>query len=93
MILTPNTEWGGEGSLGCGIGFGYLHRIPETIVAPQDPSDPEIGGVATDIPDGGTEGEGVVKAAPGMTSGVGINLQEGYAEVRLRVHFKRLYPM
>ena len=28
VILTPNIGWGGEGSLGCGIGYGYLHRIP-----------------------------------------------------------------
>ena len=28
VMLTPNINWGGEGSLGCGIGFGYLHRIP-----------------------------------------------------------------
>ncbi|CAF1001173.1 unnamed protein product [Didymodactylos carnosus] len=28
VTLTPNAGWGGEGSLGCGIGYGYLHRIP-----------------------------------------------------------------
>ncbi|KAM4608278.1 Golgi reassembly-stacking protein 2-like [Polymixia lowei] len=28
VVITPNCDWGGEGSLGCGIGFGYLHRIP-----------------------------------------------------------------
>ncbi|XP_020846604.1 Golgi reassembly-stacking protein 2 [Phascolarctos cinereus] len=28
VIITPNSSWGGEGSLGCGIGYGYLHRIP-----------------------------------------------------------------
>ncbi|XP_028291972.1 Golgi reassembly-stacking protein 2-like [Gouania willdenowi] len=28
VVITPNSDWGGEGSLGCGIGFGYLHRIP-----------------------------------------------------------------
>ncbi|CAI5641947.1 Golgi reassembly-stacking protein 2 [Oreochromis niloticus] len=28
VVITPNTAWGGEGSLGCGIGYGYLHRIP-----------------------------------------------------------------
>lgn len=28
MIITPNGAWGGDGSLGCGIGYGYLHRIP-----------------------------------------------------------------
>ncbi|XP_029380636.1 Golgi reassembly-stacking protein 1a isoform X1 [Echeneis naucrates] len=27
-VVTPNGAWGGEGSLGCGIGYGYLHRIP-----------------------------------------------------------------
>ncbi len=26
--LLPNSSWGGEGLLGCGIGVGYLHRIP-----------------------------------------------------------------
>eukprot|EP00064_Thunnus_orientalis_P009070 superscaffoldBa00001129_g9093 len=28
VVITPNGDWGGEGSLGCGIGYGYLHRIP-----------------------------------------------------------------
>lgn len=28
VTITPNSKWGGEGSLGCGIGYGYLHRIP-----------------------------------------------------------------
>lgn len=28
VSITPNSSWGGEGSLGCGIGYGYLHRIP-----------------------------------------------------------------
>uniref|UniRef100_A0A3Q2PSY9 Golgi reassembly stacking protein 1a n=1 Tax=Fundulus heteroclitus TaxID=8078 RepID=A0A3Q2PSY9_FUNHE len=28
VTVTPNGAWGGEGSLGCGIGYGYLHRIP-----------------------------------------------------------------
>uniref|UniRef100_M4AAS6 Golgi reassembly stacking protein 2 n=1 Tax=Xiphophorus maculatus TaxID=8083 RepID=M4AAS6_XIPMA len=28
VVITPNGSWGGEGSLGCGIGYGYLHRIP-----------------------------------------------------------------
>ncbi|XP_052813292.1 Golgi reassembly-stacking protein 2-like [Mya arenaria] len=29
ITITPNSAWGGEGSLGCGIGYGYLHRIPK----------------------------------------------------------------
>eukprot|EP00088_Acartia_fossae_P018189 TRINITY_DN20478_c0_g1_i1.p1 TRINITY_DN20478_c0_g1~~TRINITY_DN20478_c0_g1_i1.p1 ORF type:complete len:388 (+),score=46.54 TRINITY_DN20478_c0_g1_i1:35-1198(+) len=28
VTITPNGAWGGEGSIGCGIGYGYLHRIP-----------------------------------------------------------------
>lgn len=28
VTITPNSKWGGNGSLGCGIGYGYLHRIP-----------------------------------------------------------------
>ncbi|BGP43876.1 hypothetical protein JCM10449v2_007933 [Rhodotorula kratochvilovae] len=31
-ILVPNRTWGGEGLLGCGVGYGLLHRIPK----PQD---------------------------------------------------------
>ncbi|CEG83287.1 hypothetical protein RMATCC62417_17238 [Rhizopus microsporus] len=27
-IIIPNHEWGGEGSLGCDVGYGLLHRIP-----------------------------------------------------------------
>ncbi|KAM0756172.1 hypothetical protein T439DRAFT_22505 [Meredithblackwellia eburnea MCA 4105] len=33
-ILVPNRSWGGEGLLGCGVGYGLLHRIPK----PQDHS-------------------------------------------------------
>lgn len=43
VLLTPNSGWGGEGSLGCGIGFGYLHRIPVKEQSTQ-PQDPEMGG-------------------------------------------------
>lgn len=38
VMVTPNGAWGGEGSLGCGIGFGYLHRIPaQPDVSPPAP--------------------------------------------------------
>ncbi|XP_071758271.1 Golgi reassembly-stacking protein 1-like isoform X1 [Centroberyx gerrardi] len=44
VVVTPNGAWGGEGSLGCGIGYGYLHRIPalpeESTATPSSP-DPE----------------------------------------------------
>lgn len=54
VVVTPNGAWGGEGSLGCGIGYGYLHRIPanpevptETLSAPVpevQPSEPPAHG-------------------------------------------------
>jgi hypothetical protein len=28
VSITPDSGWGGEGLLGCDIGYGYLHRIP-----------------------------------------------------------------
>ncbi|OCT75463.1 hypothetical protein XELAEV_180306421mg, partial [Xenopus laevis] len=40
VFVTPNSAWGGEGSLGCGIGYGYLHRIPLKAAPPL--KDPEI---------------------------------------------------
>jgi len=30
VVLVPNRVWGGEGLLGCGVGFGLLHRIPSS---------------------------------------------------------------
>lgn len=38
VVVTPNGAWGGEGSLGCGIGYGYLHRIPVRPSSPQAPN-------------------------------------------------------
>ncbi|XP_054671304.1 Golgi reassembly-stacking protein 1 isoform X1 [Grus americana] len=38
VVVTPNGAWGGEGSLGCGIGYGYLHRIPtQSVVLKKKP--------------------------------------------------------
>lgn len=34
VTVTPDTQWGGSGSLGCGIGYGYLHRIPTQRLGP-----------------------------------------------------------
>ncbi|ORX46780.1 hypothetical protein DM01DRAFT_1386120 [Hesseltinella vesiculosa] len=28
VIIVPNRDWGGHGSLGCDVGYGLLHRIP-----------------------------------------------------------------
>ncbi|KAG0254543.1 Golgi reassembly-stacking protein 2 [Mortierella polycephala] len=28
VIIVPSESWGGEGLLGCDVGYGYLHRLP-----------------------------------------------------------------
>eukprot|EP00117_Sycon_ciliatum_P033821 scpid57637/ scgid25941/ Golgi reassembly-stacking protein 2; Golgi phosphoprotein 6; Golgi reassembly-stacking protein of 55 kDa; p59 len=33
VTVTPNSNWGGEGMLGCDIGYGYLHRIPRSATS------------------------------------------------------------
>ncbi|NWI92209.1 GORS1 protein, partial [Pitta sordida] len=48
VVVTPNGAWGGEGSLGCGIGYGYLHRIPTQSITSKKkpeskPPSPEAG--------------------------------------------------
>ena len=45
VSITPNSDWGGDGSLGCGIGYGYLHRIPSIPpgASPSKLQDPEMG--------------------------------------------------
>nr|XP_039254993.1 Golgi reassembly-stacking protein 2-like [Styela clava] len=40
VVITPNSAWGGEGNLGCGIGYGYLHRIPTVARDPSQQTDP-----------------------------------------------------
>lgn len=31
VVVTANSAWGGDGLLGCGIGYGLLHRIPTEV--------------------------------------------------------------
>nr|XP_009489278.1 PREDICTED: Golgi reassembly-stacking protein 1 [Pelecanus crispus] len=52
VVVTPNGAWGGEGSLGCGIGYGYLHRIPtQSIVSKKKPeSKPPLPEAGTPVP-------------------------------------------
>src|ERR1700760_1199483 len=32
--ITPSRGWGGQGALGCTLGFGALHRIPASLEEP-----------------------------------------------------------
>ncbi|KAK9527694.1 hypothetical protein VZT92_014234 [Zoarces viviparus] len=54
VVVTPNGAWGGEGSLGCGIGYGYLHRIPTRAAQPQstviDNSEALVASDHTEVP-------------------------------------------
>lgn len=39
VTIIPNRHWGGQGSLGCGIGFGALHRLPQALNAGPPPEE------------------------------------------------------
>ncbi|XP_061696767.1 Golgi reassembly-stacking protein 2 [Syngnathoides biaculeatus] len=43
VYVRPNCNWGGAGSLGCGIGYGYLHRVPTAPSAENKISFPTTG--------------------------------------------------
>lgn len=34
LEITPTRSWGGEGALGCVLGFGALHRLPAPLAEP-----------------------------------------------------------
>jgi hypothetical protein len=34
LTITPRRNWGGEGALGCVLGFGALHRVPAPLTEP-----------------------------------------------------------
>lgn len=34
VTIHPSRDWGGEGALGCAIGFGALHRLPAPLSEP-----------------------------------------------------------
>lgn len=34
VTITPSRNWGGQGALGCVLGFGALHRIPAALEEP-----------------------------------------------------------
>ncbi|TQS33088.1 hypothetical protein Golomagni_06580 [Golovinomyces magnicellulatus] len=36
VTITPSRQWGGEGAIGCTLGYGALHRIPAPLSEPVD---------------------------------------------------------
>ncbi|PWW77390.1 hypothetical protein C7212DRAFT_350747 [Tuber magnatum] len=53
LTITPRRNWGGEGALGCVLGFGALHRVPPPLAEP--PNAPgemlfdSAGGVSSEV--------------------------------------------
>ncbi|TKS87696.1 Golgi reassembly-stacking protein 1 [Collichthys lucidus] len=82
VVVTPNGAWGGEGCLGCGIGYGYLHRIPTRPAQPNpqnknllqsiviDSSEEPVASEHTEVP---SEAAG----SPSSDSGIDFNQIEG----------------
>ncbi|KAI0200145.1 golgi reassembly-stacking protein [Astrocystis sublimbata] len=50
LEIVPSREWGGEGALGCVLGFGALHRLPA-------PFDEPVSGPGETLFDGGNAGQ------------------------------------
>ncbi|KAM0274900.1 hypothetical protein ACHAQH_007752 [Verticillium albo-atrum] len=77
VTIQPSRDWGGEGALGCVLGYGALHRLPaplnEPVSAPgemlfdmeKDPSAHYGGAAATSAAAGGPPGDGSEGFAPG----------------------------
>ncbi|KAF8758701.1 GRASP55/65 PDZ-like domain [Rhizoctonia solani] len=60
VVLVPNRMWGGQGLLGCGVGYGLLHRIPKDrsslmpVEREEEPEEAELFVPAGDAVDHGT---------------------------------------
>ncbi|XP_040056931.2 Golgi reassembly-stacking protein 2 isoform X2 [Gasterosteus aculeatus] len=87
VVVTPNCDWGGDGSLGCGIGYGYLHRIPTLPFSESKKirfSARTPGGAATSPRDGFTEVHlsAVVPTVPvAVSSSASTGFEESLASV------------
>lgn len=68
VVLVPNTDWGGEGCIGCDIGTGLLHRIP----APRRPpgANPSISAGEALAPATLSQGAAGVASMPGALPNV-----------------------
>merc|ERR1719342_686267 len=64
VSITPNGAWGGEGSLGCGIGYGYLHRIPIGDEEYPAPTGDQASAVNVPVPSAAPVATPLVTAAP-----------------------------
>ncbi|KAM9075253.1 Golgi reassembly-stacking protein 1 isoform 2-T2 [Megaptera novaeangliae] len=87
VTVTPNAAWGGEGSLGCGIGYGYLHRIPTQPPShhKKPPGVPPPGVPPPGAPPSGTPPPGPTPQDSPATSGLETGSRQGdYVEALLQ---------
>ncbi|UJR31307.1 hypothetical protein I4U23_018805 [Adineta vaga] len=75
ITLTPNVGWGGEGSLGCGIGYGYLHRIPIRTASSPAANKPQVA-TNSGIPNGnnGLDKASLLSTLPPANTNIGANM-------------------
>ncbi|KAF2766251.1 hypothetical protein EJ03DRAFT_318082 [Teratosphaeria nubilosa] len=72
VTITPARAWGGEGSLGCVLGYGVLHRIPPALEEPTQGPGETLFEVSASAADGSGEGrEFLVPADLPMGEGPG----------------------
>lgn len=85
VMVTPNGAWGGEGSLGCGIGYGYLHRIPIQPAVPEKkieiPAPPVASAVPESPENGYKEAPLVAPSSPTDRSTESPGLEHGLADL------------
>ncbi|MED6291159.1 Golgi reassembly-stacking protein 2 [Characodon lateralis] len=86
VVITPNSAWGGDGSLGCGIGYGYLHRIPtrpfeegKKISFPANSSTEPV----SPIKDGFTEVQLSAVTSPSSTPAVSSGLEDALSSMSI----------
>ncbi|XP_078280278.1 Golgi reassembly-stacking protein 1-like [Rhinoraja longicauda] len=84
VMVTPNGAWGGEGSLGCGIGYGYLHRIPTQPAVPEKKIETPAPPLASALPEspenGFKEAPLVAPSSPTDRSTESPGLEHGLAD-------------
>lgn len=86
VVVTPNGAWGGEGSLGCGIGYGYLHRIPTRPVQPNTETksvlQSTVTGSSEELVASDTEQPSVTAGSPSGVNKTGLNqIEEAVQEL------------
>ncbi|XP_069015547.1 Golgi reassembly-stacking protein 1-like [Embiotoca jacksoni] len=80
VVVTPNGAWGGEGSLGCGIGYGYLHRIPTRPAQIDTQNKSGLQSVVADGTEEGAAADHTEVPSAAERSETGLNQMEGVVQ-------------